>query len=106
MKMKELPKRSIKDSISEIIEFVQWCKKNIPELAGFNLASSKLPQTCYIIAKSERSFAPVKVLKVLMDALNPTERPLIVNAINMGIQGKELSPGELEDEMVCKADKI
>lgn len=99
------PRVSTKDTLNNIVEFVQWCMSNIENLDGFNVMVSKHPGKCYILAKQLNNPMPIQVLPVHMDYVNPVERPLIVNAINQGMTGMDAPPEILEAEMVSKADE-
>ena len=96
---------SIKEELAKVEEFVRHFSKH-EDIIGFDLyPSNKHIYTTYILAKVRANYGnkTIGALEIKMDCFNPTERPLIVNAINRGVEGRDLDAETLENEMVSKS---
>jgi len=92
-------------TLAEIKDFIHSCKKKIDRFAGVNVLISKRPGWSYIVAKSENSFRAQMVLPIFLDYANPVHRPVIANAINQAMYGKDMEPEDLEKQMIEVVDK-
>jgi len=93
---------SILLTLAEITDFVKECLKD-KDFVGINVVVSKHPGRSYVLGKTFDSLKAKYILKVQMDYTDPIQRPLIANAVHKGMYGTEMSPEEMEDEMVCKS---
>lgn len=95
-------KRGVIAALAEIEDFVKQASRE-DRIGGFNVYVSRVPGKSYVLAKCVDTLKPIYSLPVWLDWANPVERPLIANAINKGLTGKELEAEELESEMVCQS---
>ena len=98
------PGVSVLDILCEIAEFVAHCKKD-PKLVGFNVMISRHPGKSYILGKVDDSLQAKYVLPILIDYMDPIQRPIIANSIFRGLHGVDMTPEALEAEMVSKVDE-
>lgn len=96
--------REVKRELEKIEAFAKHYSK-VDNVAGFNMLASKRPGVSYIEVKEHGKREPLAFITIFMDCVSVLDRPLMANAINRGInQGQDLTPEQLENEMICKAD--
>lgn len=94
---------SVLKTIEDIKDFIKHCQQD-PKLAGFDVLASKHKGRSYVIAKCTNSFKAKYILTIFLDSLDPYERTIIFDTINIALYGRSLDPRILENIMVGKSE--